>query len=215
MKKNRMMRLAAVLLVLVLLTTSVISGTFAKYTSTVSGADTATVAKWSFTQKKADNDTAELIVANKTETITFDLFATINDSTDGNDETEVANDKIAPGTMGSFKLEIQNTSEVDAVYTLVLTEKQENNNTTVIPIQYSYDGYTWKDNIADLKLENQAIDMTTSLEKTVFWRWAFDVTDTTHHTSQSDVNDTTLGILAQSTAPTVTITATITFTQVD
>lgn len=46
MKKNKMMRLASVLLVITLLTTSVISGTFAKYTSQDSATDTARVAKW-------------------------------------------------------------------------------------------------------------------------------------------------------------------------
>ena len=46
MKKNKMMRLASVLLVLCLLTTSVISGTFAKYVTTDQKADTARVAKF-------------------------------------------------------------------------------------------------------------------------------------------------------------------------
>ena len=46
MKKNKMMRLASVLLVCVLLTTSVISGTFAKYITTDQQFDTARVAKW-------------------------------------------------------------------------------------------------------------------------------------------------------------------------
>lgn len=46
MKKNRMMRLASILLVCVLMTTSVISGTFAKYITTDQQADTARVAKF-------------------------------------------------------------------------------------------------------------------------------------------------------------------------
>lgn len=46
MKKNRMMRLASVLLVLTLLSTSVISGTFAKYVTSDTVSDTARVAKF-------------------------------------------------------------------------------------------------------------------------------------------------------------------------
>ena len=46
MKKNRMMRLASILLICVLLTTSVISGTFAKYVTADTGSDNARVAKW-------------------------------------------------------------------------------------------------------------------------------------------------------------------------
>lgn len=44
MKKNIMMRLSAVLLVAVLLTTCVISGTWAKYTKTGAADETARVA---------------------------------------------------------------------------------------------------------------------------------------------------------------------------
>ena len=46
MKKNKMMRLASAMMVMTLMTTSVISGTFAKYTTTASGTDAARVAKW-------------------------------------------------------------------------------------------------------------------------------------------------------------------------
>ena len=46
MKKNKMMRVASALLIAVLLTTSAISGTFAKYVTTNSGSDSARVAKF-------------------------------------------------------------------------------------------------------------------------------------------------------------------------
>ncbi|MCH5321313.1 MAG: hypothetical protein J1E36_06090 [Eubacterium sp.] len=49
MKKNKMMRLASVLLVAVLLTTSIISGTFAKYVTSGSASDGARVAKFGVT----------------------------------------------------------------------------------------------------------------------------------------------------------------------
>ena len=46
MRNNRMMRAASALLVAVLLTTSTISGTFAKYVTEKEVSDTARVAKW-------------------------------------------------------------------------------------------------------------------------------------------------------------------------
>lgn len=46
MKKNKMMRIASVLLVLTLISTCAISGTFAKYVTKASGTDSARVAKW-------------------------------------------------------------------------------------------------------------------------------------------------------------------------
>ena len=56
MKKNRMMRLASILLVLVLMTSSVVGGTFAKYTTSVEGYDTARVAKWGFEPSEIELD---------------------------------------------------------------------------------------------------------------------------------------------------------------
>lgn len=49
MRKNKMMRTAAVLGVATMLTASVLSGTFAKYTTTAEGTDSARVAKWGIT----------------------------------------------------------------------------------------------------------------------------------------------------------------------
>lgn len=46
MNKNKMLRLASVLLILTLLTTSIIGGTFAMYVTTDQARDTARVAKW-------------------------------------------------------------------------------------------------------------------------------------------------------------------------
>lgn len=84
MKKNRMMRTAAILLVCVLLTTSVISGTFAKYTTSASSQDSARVATWGF-----DNDaTIEL----------KDLFKT---AYEGDANVHGTADVIAPGTTNS------------------------------------------------------------------------------------------------------------------
>ena len=48
MKKNKMMRIASVLLVAVLLSTCAIFGTFAKYTTSVTSQDSARVAYWGF-----------------------------------------------------------------------------------------------------------------------------------------------------------------------
>ena len=46
MKKNKMLRIASILLVVTLLSTCVISGTFAKYVTKAEGQDQARVAKW-------------------------------------------------------------------------------------------------------------------------------------------------------------------------
>lgn len=84
MRKNKMMRAASGLLVATLLTTSVISGTFAKYTTSTTGTDKARVAYWGFNQDA------------KTE---IDLFDSAYDST-GNATVKSQNgdNVVAPGT---------------------------------------------------------------------------------------------------------------------
>ena len=212
MKKNRMMRLASVLLVCVLLTTSVISGTFAKYTSTATASDIARVAKWSI--KVEDT---EIGVAGDT-TVAFDLFKTVNDTAGAAESDVLAGTGdthiIAPGTSGSFQIDIVNESEVNAKYTIALAET----NTGNIPLQYSVDGTTWVDSVAELTmtaLTDQSIAMGTGTDtKIVYWRWVFDenVADQTVHAGQTDVTDTALGYAGTAQ---VTIEATITVTQVD
>lgn len=208
MKKNKLMRLASALLVLTLLSTCAISGTFAKYTSSANGTSTATVAKWSFKVSGT-----EIAVTGDAKTVDFKLFDTINDTGNTADETDVVDNKIAPGTSGSFALKVQNTSEVTAEYTIVLAETNESN----IPLQYSLTGTdNWVDSIAALNTQLAGKNLTSGAAETshtIYWRWAFEGTGA--HAGQTDTTDTKLGIDAQGTAPTVTITATVTATQVD
>lgn len=186
MKKNMIMRFASVLLVATLISACAISGTFAKYTSSQTASDTATVAKWSF-------NVGDKNIAN--ETFAFDLFT-------GEDAI------IAPGSSGSFAINLTNTSEVNAKYTIVLEETNVSN----IPLQYSVDGTTWKDSIAELTgLADQAINKSASVTQTVYWRWVYEGTTSGAHVGQTDVTDTALGTAIS--APTVTINATITATQ--
>ena len=195
MKKNKMMRIASVLLVAVLLSTCAISGTFAKYTSVATGTDSARVAKWAF----EINDTA------LTDTFTFDLFKTIQD-TDGSAETDMSpvdGTIIAPGTKGSFAIKLENTSEVTAQYAVAFTATNANN----IPVQFSLDGSTWKTAISDLDIaaaeSTQLAAGTGSATITVYWQWAF---------NGSDATDTALGTTGTAT---IEVAAAVTLNQVD
>ncbi len=79
MKKNKMMRFASALLVLTLLSTCAISGTFAKYVTEATGTDNARVAYWGFDQ---------------TAWAEYDLFDDSYVNVKSNDGTNV----VAPGT---------------------------------------------------------------------------------------------------------------------
>lgn len=229
MRKNKMLRMASALLILVLLTTSVVGGTFAKYVTTADATDTARVAKWAINYK-ANDDTAINIVGG--DTITFNLFKTVSDDdanaiTAGTDDSNVkdgtGNEKIiAPGTGGKFKMNIENASEVTAKYTIELTDAQANatTNGNTIPIEYSLDNTNWTKTITDLNSNNELLkdiplNMESSKDVTVYWRWAFE--DTTD--SDRNAKDTDLGNAAATAStgaePKVTVTAKITVTQVD
>jgi len=195
-------KLSSIVMVLTLATCSAISGTFAKYTSSTSGSSTATAAKWSV--KINGNDIAQ----SGNESMTFDLFKTVNELGTTTAETNVASGKIAPGTTGQVTINIQNKSEVNSNYTIDLAEKNEGS----IPLQYSIDGTHWADDITDLKTSLSAVSLAQNKISTqiIYWRWNFD--EGTHGT-QTNASDSAIG--AASTLPTVTVTTTITAVQVN
>ena len=202
-RSSMMVRLVAVLAVTMMFTMCFVGGTFAKYTSSGTGTDSATVAKWSF--KVGETDIAT------TNTFAFDLFKTIKDSDGIKDETEmnpVDGSIIAPGTQGSFALVLTNASQVTAQYAIDYTVT----NTGNIPVQFSVDGGDhWRNDLADVVASDStklaANSGTTTV--TVQWRWRFEADNVT----EGDNLDTSLGSAAS--AATLTVAAKVTATQVD
>lgn len=196
MKKNVMMRLAAILLVCVLASTCGISGTYAKYVSSATGSDTARVAKWGW------GDTS----------ISIDLFNdTYDETVDSADDANV----IAPGTSKTGALvwtpDAGFAPEVDyqlsfAVVGTIPAEIEAELDWTLQIDGGEVENFT---NFADLEaaLEAKTYTGDTSAEAPtvnimIGWTWVFNGGD--------DVADTNLGnagTLAQ-LAITVTMTAT-------
>ena len=204
MKKNKMMRLASLLLVMVLMTTCVIGGTFAKYTSTATSSDTARVANWGF------------------EAVSMDLtglFATTYEThTDGftGDTVISANttDLIAPGTSGfdTFQFAYDQSAGINApevAYTFeVSTEGSscaqsiQDNNNIVWALDHGTYG-TWTQLIASIKaLSGDASgskdyapgNLPEAFSKddnvhTVSWMWLFETTGD----AAQDETDTAMG----------------------
>lgn len=202
MKNNKTVKFMALVLFVTILAIILVSGTYAKYTTSVTGSDTATVAKWSI--KLGDED-----IAKSTEkTFTIDLFSTIT-NTNGSEEKNVKETDgslIAPGTMGSFTLaSLKNESEVNAKYSVTYTLTNESG----VPLEFTTnkdDESSWKSDFTAINVsdENLAMDATATTA-TVYWRWAF-----TKDTAR-DTSDTALG----TTTPTVTLTAKIDVEQAD
>lgn len=217
MKKNTMMRVASFLLIAVLITTSAISGTYAKYVTTATGSDTARVAKWGVTVT-AQGDAFSKTYASETE---------------GYSANTVISDVkvIAPGTTGTLAdIKVEGTPEVAVEVTyvadLTLTGWALLDGTVYCPVVFKVEGTEYKigdtyTTTADLETAvegaianckkqyaaNASID-TSSDAPTITWTWAYEAEDNS--------KDTYLGNQASiGNAPTITLTITTTATQID
>lgn len=211
MKKNNVTKFAILLLALTMIATMLVSGTYAKYTSTFeSGTDTAIVAKWDVSAGYTSEtfnifDVSEIYDTN---------VADIDYTQAGTDDLDVANGTtngiIAPGTWGKFSYTITNHSDVNATYAVTYTVNEAGTY-----LQWSTDGSTWTDSLANIP--TTAIDMktgeaNTDVTKTIYWRWVFEAENEPIAVGQSDNNDTILGTAGTAT-PTISISTV--FTQVD
>lgn len=193
-RSSMMVRLVAVLAVTMMFTMCFVGGTFAKYTSSATGTDSAAVATWDIKVNGENITVSDIFV--------FELFQTITDSdltSPEGDMNPVDGSIIAPGTSGKFDIVIKNDSQVNATYAIDFSVT----NTDNIPVQFSVDGINWKTDINDLDVAGAAIDMGATTTVTVQWKWAFDGDDNI---------DTTLG--KEHTA-TLKVDAKVTATQVD
>ncbi len=199
MKKNKILVLGLVAAFVAVLSLTLVSGTWAKYTSTVTGSDTARVAKWSF-------DGADLT----TKIVTVNLFDTIKDS-DDNTESDVATseseDIIAPGTKGTGTFALKNTGEVTAKATVTFKVTNADN----IPVKFTKADGTEVTAAADgtytLDEVTLAMNATDATNVKLNWEWPFDAVD-----PNTDAADTTLG--TEETA-TIKVEVTVVFTQVN
>lgn len=219
MKKNRTLRVSALLLALTLITTCFVGGTFAKYTTSNSGSDDARVAKWGVT-----------ITPNG------DLFSTTyakgDDAYTVSANSVVSTDKVvAPGTAGDLvKVVLGGTPEVavDVKYeaALTLTGWTVDTDTYYCPIEITVDSVVLKGtdyaSAAEFEtaVENAINDYSAKYQPgtdlsnatvevpEVSWAWAFEGND--------DVKDTDLGDKAAAgNAATIKLEITTTVTQID
>ena len=143
MKKNVMMRMAAFLLVAVLISTSAISGTYAKYVTTDNGSDKARVAKWgvvidvegSLFEDTYKDQPAEFIESEQVNTITVQAI----------DKADV----VAPGTANNngMVITLKGIPEVDTEVVFSITADKD----VVLPAG-TYKDYTSADEDATFTL---------------------------------------------------------------
>ena len=207
-KNNNSLKTFALLLLIVMLALILIASTYAKYTTKLTGSSDTTIAKWAWTINNND-------VSKDDTEFTFDLFKTIKD-TDGGTEADVTTQKIAPGTKGSFSIEVTNASDVNAEYRLTLTETKATAVSSA-NIEYSIVGTDeatdWTNDIGTFNFTNTRLAIGASNEVVLYWRWAF------YDDANQDKADTLVGFAAAGATDdadkSITIKADLNFTQVD
>ena len=220
MKKNKMMRIASVLLVAVILTTCAISGTFAKYVTSGNGSDSARVAKFGVTvtgtaetfAKTYEKDDTGFTVATNTVVSTEDV--------------------VAPGTSGSMAaFTISGTPEVAVNVkfegTLELGDKWvDSTSAYYCPIEVTVGTNTYKgldystadafETVVNAAIAALSVDYAAGTNLStigagapaISWKWAFEGND--------DVKDTYLGDQAAAgNAATISLNVKATVTQID
>lgn len=177
-KRNVVGALGKTAVALTLISTCLVGGTLAKYTSEVTGTGNAIAAKWNVAFKSGDN--AE--TATQTQTEDFD-FADLKD-TRSKANTLVKDGTIAPGSTGVFAVEIDGTdTEVAYDYKITLTTNLKN-----IPIKFYSDKLMTKEITSGTPLTG-TVDVDAANKKTsqpIYWKWVTASTD-------GDISDTTVG----------------------
>jgi hypothetical protein len=200
-KTSKTVRAAILLLVLCMISTAMLGGTFAKYTSEYAGQDTALIAKWEVTPIVASASDGTTVLG----TDTLDLFSHLYDANMLQKITVGGVDEyiIAPGVEGDFFINIANTSDVAAKITF---EFDEDDGTAVgVPIEYSLNDTDDWGTLAELKADLEALPADASndamanvtetdgtVSATVHWRWAFE--QDTAAPEVGDTADTLIGV---------------------
>ena len=235
------MRLASFLLVAVLISTSAISGTYAKYVTNGSGSDTARVAKWGVQVQAFDGMFSKSYATHDT-SLTGDEQDIV-----GTDSVVSAGDEmnvVAPGTSGKMaEINVTGTPEVAvrvsyAASDITLANWVDNegkfycpiiikiNTTTLCGLDYA-SPEAFATAITDVVASySEVYDENTDLSDAtvqgdrmdITWEWPFEGTVDYMANDQTDVKDTFLGdwiLRGDDHMPVISLKVTCTVTQID
>lgn len=214
-KNKNHFRIGALLLVACLISSVMLSGTFAKYTSEYAGEDTALVARWSF-GTSAGTLGSEDEMGSGTELDLFDHAYTAGINNNDGDGKFI----LAPGVQDQFTIKMNYLADVDADVEIAFETLP---GSAAVPIEYCVvrDGLedTWVtlDGLADALADRIIVrspaynskidttqpdngifrilaisnDTTVSINETIKWRWSYDNRSTANWESlYGDINTT-------------------------
>lgn len=170
MNKKSLTTLTIVALLLTVLTLIAVSGTYAKYTTTITGKATAIIAKWDF--KATDSADKAL-----TDSFTIKLAETATKGAVGTTGSK----KIQPGSEGDIIIKIDNTASEVAASLTVTPEAVAD--AVLDPTQFTFDE-------AVITVNGQPADSVPAGgtgEAKVHWTWVYSTS------AQYDAKDTEVG----------------------
>ena len=228
-KSGKTMRLAGLLLVLVLVTSCFVGGTFAKYVTSGEATDTARVAKFGV---EITTGTNTMFKTAYTKDDTSTTSASITNSVESTDKV------VAPGTKGEMaKMTLTGKPEVAVHVSYAATLKLEgwtvNTTEEYCPIVFTVAGTKYKigdtgiTNVSDLKSKVEAAikdysknyaagtDLSTvgAESLAISWEWPFETGADDSAKAANNVKDTALG--NATTPATIELSVTTTVTQID
>ena len=166
---------------------------YSKYTSTLTGNGTSTVAKWSF---KVNGQTQTIPDINLGETMDA--------------HSNVVDKKLAPGTSGHFDLILDGSgSEVAIDYNIKLAITQKPTNLKFYLDDKYQTPISETDGTLNIAGSIALEDVNTPLTKTIYWQWPYETGNTSNEIDKNDETDT------KDSGKNVTMTITVTGTQRD
>lgn len=243
MKRDKSLKTALALMIAVIMTLSLASGTMAKYIHAVKGKDVARVAQFevgvqSNDDRNGTDDRTSWAVGESTVNL---LSTTLDDSGVYNTSAAAFDSNsgvklVAPGTSGGFQINVSNYSEVAVKTTFSLTETFISDQK--IPIVYTYKGQNYSSyGVANQMVGGKIINgglvelgqaISTEIgnlaptngataasapAQSITWVWAFEGVDL-----QTNAKDTALALdsnLSGLDQPTITLSITCTAEQLD
>ena len=173
---NKKFKIAIILIVAILLATLAISIAYSKYFTEVSGTGSITVAKWNFTVNGSSDTIGTIILGNTTD-----------------DNSNVADGVIAPGTSGSFAIELDITgTEVALDYTIEF-ENLEGDLPDNLKFYEDESYLTEIENLEDGFSGSFGVDDEKTKTITVYWVWEYETGSDDDTITSNDELDTAAG----------------------
>ena len=181
MKKSIFGKIGAAAVVLTLVTSSLVGGTFARYATEKSATATAAVAQWKVSFKKGDETSTTEVVD----------FALENE----NEAAPTAEGKIGPGSSGKIQFTVDG-SNTEVGFNYEITADITNLNDIPLTFSKNADGTeAVEQNGKVITLDSSTIALDAATKKatgTIYWAWT-DKGTSNSATEEANKNDTTLG----------------------